>query len=205
MMEFWNDIATDRSWKALISLGKGFDFILIGGWACYLLTKAVKSKDIDIIADFEALGGIREKYGMKKNPKLKKYETVVDEISVDIYVPHYSEFPISPGDMMKNTVSIEGFRVVRPEVLLLLKQRAEMNRHDSVKGQKDRVDIISLLLKSDIDKKLYVELVRKNNLSDFLPHLRGIVMAAKKEFLYLGIENPREIKLIKRDLLKGLD
>ena len=42
-MDFWNDIATDNSWKVLIRLRKELDFVLIGGWACYLLTRSIKS------------------------------------------------------------------------------------------------------------------------------------------------------------------
>lgn len=50
-MEFWNDIAIDKSFKILQELRKEFDFVLIGGWGVYFLTKAVKSKDIDMMVD----------------------------------------------------------------------------------------------------------------------------------------------------------
>ena len=85
-MEFWNDVATDKSWDVLINLKKETDFILIGGWACYLLTGSIKSKDIDIIIDFGALEGLRHKHRIKKTHFLKKYETLIQGISVDIYV-----------------------------------------------------------------------------------------------------------------------
>ncbi len=204
MTEFWNDIATDRSWKALIGLRRGADFILIGGWACYLLAKAVKSKDIDIIVDFPTLDRLKAAHGVKKNPGLRKYETAVDGVSVDIYVPHYSRFPVAPGDITDNCTSVEGFRVARPQVLLLLKQGAEMDRHDSAKGQKDRVDILNLLINAGADLGLYTELAKKNRLDGYPGHLKSIVRSAKKEFIYLGIENPRRIKLIKAGLLKRL-
>ena len=54
-MEFWNEIITDKSFKVLQELKKRFKFVLIGGWAIFILTKSIKSKDIDIIVDFETL------------------------------------------------------------------------------------------------------------------------------------------------------
>jgi hypothetical protein len=164
----------------------------------------VKSKDIDIIVDFPVLDRLKAAHGVKKNAGLRKYETAVDGASVDIYVPHYSSFPVPPEDIKGNCTSVEGFRVVRPEVLLLLKQKAEMDRHDSVKGQKDRVDILNLLINAGVDFGLYMDLVKKNRLDSFPKHLKGTVKAAKKEFTYLGIENPRRAKLLKAGLLKQL-
>ena len=54
-MEFWNDIVTDISWKTLIELTKKYNVLVIGGWAVYLHTGSIKSKDIDILVDFETL------------------------------------------------------------------------------------------------------------------------------------------------------
>ena len=51
-MEFWNDPIIDKSHRLLMDMKKSFDFVLIGGWATYLYTGAIKSKDIDIIVDF---------------------------------------------------------------------------------------------------------------------------------------------------------
>jgi len=47
--EFWNSLLTEKSWEILQELRKDYNFILIGGWAVYLLTKQKKSKDIDIV------------------------------------------------------------------------------------------------------------------------------------------------------------
>lgn len=204
MKEFWNDIAVDRSWKVLITFKKEFDFILIGGWACYLLTKNIKSKDIDIIVDFSELDKIRKKYWVKKNPNLKKYETVVEEISVDIYVSHYSKFPVPFSEIMKNYLVLEGLKVLRPELLLILKQNAEMERMHSIKGQKDRIDILNILINSRMDMKYYLKIVKKYKLYSYPDRLKKIIKNSNKEFLYFGVENPREIKLMKRRLLESL-
>ncbi len=47
--QFWNSLLTEKSWKILHELKKGYSFIVIGGWAVYLLTRQQKSKDIDIL------------------------------------------------------------------------------------------------------------------------------------------------------------
>lgn len=202
-MEFWNDVAMDDSWKVLIEMRKGFDFILIGGWACYLLTKSIKSKDIDIIVDFETLERLRKEFGLKKTDFLKKYEMLIGQTSVDVYVPFYSRFPIPPEEIQKTTEA-EGFRLPRPEVLLILKQNAELERKDSVKGQKDRVDIINLLLNANIEITSYKAILKKHNLDHYLERLRKIVIESKKEFSYLGMTDLRKVRLTKEKLAKLL-
>lgn len=203
-MEFWNDIVTDKSWVVLVKLAKEFDFIIIGGWAVYLHTKTLKSKDIDIIVDFDSLEKLKINYQLKKNLNLKKYEIIVDEISVDIYVPFFSEFVIPLKDINNYTITVEGMKVLKPEALLILKQQAELERKDSVKGQKDRVDILNILLNSDIKIKKYFNLVSKYDLKDYPIRLREIIKTAKKEFEYLGLKDLRKIRLIKDRLIKKL-
>lgn len=48
-MQFYNDIITQKSFAYLQILKKKYDFILIGGWAVFLYSRSLKSKDIDII------------------------------------------------------------------------------------------------------------------------------------------------------------
>ncbi len=201
-MEFWNEIAIDRSFKLLQALKKKIDFILIGGWAVYFLTKAIKSKDIDIIVDFENLSKLKYEFDIKKTEFLKKYECEIEGTSIDIYVQYYSEFSLPIEEIVKNTLKIESFEIPKPEILLILKQQAEMERKDSVKGQKDRVDIICLAKSGMIDWKFYDKLIEKFDLKDYKKRLKEIVRSARKEFEYLGITNLREIKKIKEKILK---
>ena len=203
-MEFWNDISTDKSWNVLIDLAKKYDFIVIGGWAAYLHTKTLKSKDIDIVVNFDTLEKIGMEHQLKKNSNLKKYEIVISEISVDIYVPFFSNLIIPVSSLEEYYISMEGIKVVAPEVLLILKQQAESERKDSVKGQKDRIDIVSLLINSNIDLKKYSEFVKKYNLKNYPIKLREIIRNARAEFHYLGVDNLRKVKLLKRDLLDKL-
>lgn len=203
-MEFWNDIATDRSWNVLIKLAKQFDFVIIGGWAAYLHTKTMKSKDIDIVVNFDTLEKMALNYNLKKNTNLKKYEIIIDEISVDIYVPFFSKFAISLNEIENYFTSIEGMKVVTPEILLVLKQQAELERNDSIKGQKDRIDILNIMVNSKIDMKKYLRFVKKYDLKDYPSRLREIVKTASKEFEYLGLKDPRKIKLLKNKLIEKL-
>jgi len=71
-MEFWNDEIIEKSWEKLIELKSEIEFVLIGGWAVYLYTKLHKSKDIDIIVDYDALRRLQADYVMGKNERLKK-------------------------------------------------------------------------------------------------------------------------------------
>lgn len=203
-MEFWNSLLTEKSWNILAELKKKpFRFILIGGWAAYLWTKLHKSKDVDIvIKDFKDLDYLKKEYNLKKNDSLKKYEIQFEEIDVDIYVPHFSKLAIPAEDITKYTTRIEGFEVVIPEVLLILKQGAELDRKDSVKGSKDQVDIMTLLCYSEVDFKKYSELLNKYKIEDYKRRLKEIINSFR-DIQYLNL-NPRQFKLKKRALLEKL-
>ena len=203
-MEFWNDQATDKSWNALIELSKKYEFILIGGWACYFYTGTIKSHDVGMIVGFETLNQLKKEFLVKKNDILKKYEIIYDEISVDLYVPYYSEFIIPFECITENMQKIQGITVPNPEIILILKQQAEMERKDSVKGQKDRVDILSLLIESTVDMEKYLFLIKKYGLMEYMRRLETIIKTARNEFEYFGMKNPRKIKLLKKKLIKTL-
>jgi len=201
-MDFWNDMLTDKSWKILQRI-KEYDFVLIGGWAAFLWTNLHKSKDIDIIMRrIEDLEIIRKNFDLRKNPNLRKYEIKIEEIDIDIYVPYYSQIAIPIEDLVMHTTKIQGFRVVKPEALLILKQGAEEDREHSVKGQKDRIDIMTLLSYTDVNIMQYLQLLEKYKLKHYESRLRMIV----REFAdakYLDM-TPRELKLKKKAILESL-
>lgn len=190
----------EKSWNVLQTLRKQFDFVLIGGWAVYLWAKAQKSRDIDIIIDFATLEKWKQQFSLRKNDRLKKYELVIEEIDIDIYVPHYSKLPIPLENM--RTTSIEGFTVASLEELLILKQAAFLERKASEKGEKDKIDILSLLFFCDIDAKRYKQLLEQNNLQHFLPELVRLIKQFQA-YHYLT-SNPREYKLRQQALLEKL-
>jgi len=199
--EFWNSLLTEKSWNLLIKISKEpFKFIVIGGWAVYLWVKLHKSKDIDIaLADINELDYLRQ-YTLKKNDTLRKYEIIFDEIDVDIYVPYFSKLTIPVEDLTAYTAEVEGFTVLKPEPLLILKQGAELDRKESVKGTKDRIDIMALLFYADMNFKMYFDLLEKYKLENYFPRLKTIINNFK-EYNYLGL-NPRQFKVKKNELLK---
>jgi len=203
-MEFWNSILTEKSWNILVELNKdSFDFILIGGWAAYLWTSLHKSKDVDIVLeDLKTLDYLKKKYGLKKNENLKKYEIQFEEIDVDIYVPFYSKLAIPVEDIKKYATKIKGLKVVKPEALLILKQGAELERKESVKGDKDRIDIMTLLIYSEVSFKEYESLLKLYELEHYLPRLKTIIKTFK-DIQYLNL-NPRQFKLKKEQILTKL-
>jgi len=203
-MEFWNKIAIDRSFEILQKLRMRIDFVLIGGWAVYFLTNAIKSKDMDIIVDFDNLSKLKLEMGIQKNDFLKRYEREIEGVLIDIYVPFYSKFAVPVEEVLQNTIRIENFKLPKPEILLILKQQAELQRKDSVKGQKDRVDIICLAKSGQIEWRYYKQLIRKFALQEYKRRLEMIVKSSRIEFEYLGITNYRVVKKIRGKILEEL-
>jgi hypothetical protein len=96
---------------------------------------------------------------------------------------------------------LEGFMVPKPEILPIPKQAAELDRAGTVKGFKDRLDILALLMHVDIDWDNYKALVKKYSLNNYRDRLVEIMEAAGREFEELGIRNPRRVKQIKGRIL----
>lgn len=202
-MSYYHDRVTQKSWELLGALTRRFSFILIGGWAVYLYTRALKSKDIDIIVPFEELTKLREAYDLRKNDRLKKYEISVEETDVDIYVPHYSVLGLPVEAVQEHATQIEGFTVPMREALLLLKQRAWMDRGASSKGEKDRIDIVALL-ESGFDPKIYRSLIVRYDLQEYPDSLKRLLQEAV-EIPELELNEHRYAALKRRILKQTFD
>ncbi len=203
-MEFWNSELTEKSRNLLKEIQKKpFRFIVIGGWAAYLWTKTHKSKDIDIIIpDFKDLNYLKDNYDLIKNDNLKKYEIKFGEIDLDIYIPYYSKLTLPLEDIKDETTKIENMEVVNPEILLILKQGAEIDREKSAKGLKDRIDIMTLILFSEINFEKYFKKLKKHDLVHLSLRLEKIITNFK-EIKYLEL-NSHEFKLKKQKILQDL-
>ncbi len=197
-MEFWNDVIVEKSYSLLVKLKRRYDFVLIGGWAVYLYTRSEKSKDIDIIVDYPELQRIAKEAAIKKNERLHKYEISIEGVSVDIYLPYYSRLALPVEKIMENVLVIEGFKVPRIEYLLALKQQAELERRASVKGMKDRIDILSLLLSGNVNLDAYAGILGEHK-KEILERLKAIING-REEYRYLGIADPGKIKKIREKL-----
>ncbi|MBI4020015.1 MAG: hypothetical protein HY367_01675, partial [Candidatus Aenigmarchaeota archaeon] len=94
------------------------------------------------------------------------------------------------------------FRVAKPEYLLILKQGAELERRESEKGEKDRIDILSMLFNCPMDFGLYYRILRKHRLEHLLGELVKIVRQFN-DYKYMNM-TPRELKLKKQAVLERL-
>lgn len=160
-MEFYHNIITEKSFKVLQTLRKQFKFILIGGWAVFLYAHSLKSKDIDLIIDYDELNKLKENYEVFKNERLKKYELKLEGADVDIYLPHYSELGIDISRIQKSAVIREGFKIPKLEILFLLKLYAYNQRQGSLKGKKDEIDIFSLAFLPEFNWEEYKKFVNE--------------------------------------------
>jgi len=200
-MEFWNSLLTEKSWKILQEFSRKYKFTLIGGWAVYLWARQQKSKDIDIVVDIKELQKLKQE-NLAKNDRLRKYEIKIDEIDIDIYVSYFSTLVIPAENIIKYTSKLEGFNVVIPEALLVLKQGAEIDRRHSIKGEKDMIDIMSLLLLGKIDFSIYRDILREHKLEGYIGELISLIRSFQ-DYSVFSL-SPRELKLRKKSIIDEL-
>lgn len=205
-MEFWNDEVTDRSWKELTELSKRIEFVLIGGWAVYLYTKLQKSKDIDIIVDYDTLRALGSGQRLNKNDRLRKYEVKRDGFDIDIYLPGYSELVVPVGDITGKLLSKrEGISLPRQEVLLMLKLGAYADRMNSIKGGKDAIDILGLLFYSGIDFGLLWRLLAKYKKEQYVRLMIRVLGTFDKKMLVFLKMNEKSFAIAKKKVRTELD
>lgn len=199
-MAFYHEMITEESWRELQELKRQIQFVLIGGWAAYLYTKSLKSKDIDIVIAYDQLPLLEKNYSLTKNDRLKKYEARRGPVEIDVYLPFFSELGIPAADLLKKTRSHEGFTLVAPEWLLALKLYTLLQRGRTPKGRKDFLDIISLFQLPEISSGTVISLLADYRLEgvweNFLEHLRE-----HQEVMELGLNSHRFSRIKKK--LKG--
>lgn len=202
MRQYWHNLITEKSFQLLKELNRSYKFILIGGWAIFLYTQALKSKDIDIVLDYKELSRLKEKFEIIKNSRLKKYEVKKEGVDIDIYLPYFSN-PGLPAEDLKNfVVSKEGFQVPWPEILLILKQKVFLERRNTPKGSKDKLDIFSLLMLPELDWQRYKKILRKYQLTNLLSELKNL-LEETFELKELGLSRHKMAKF-KKEVLKKL-
>ena len=188
-MEIWNEEIIKKSEDILLELKNNADFVLIGGWSIWLYAQTVKSKDIDIYIDFKDFFIlqnflINKSLSINFNPKLNKYECKTSELDIDIYTPDHCNLIIPCKDVFNKKLwkILGGLKTIIPEVLLILKLDSEKNRHETIKGFKDRIDILSLASKVEINKKLLSQLCKDYNFD--LSSLKNIIAKSNIEYSY---------------------
>jgi hypothetical protein len=191
----WRDETTEKSWQVLNELRNLVDFVLIGGWAVYLWTKKLKSRDIDLCINQENFYKLQQEllqrnHALKRNIRLMKFEAIIDTVEVDIYTPFISKLIVPCLDILNNNLysSIELFKVTQPEALLLLKAQAAQQRWHSEKGVKDRVDIIALIKSSDIKKDTLTQMLEKYDQKNKLRNtIKRTISESRTEYKLLNL------------------
>ncbi|MEK7513506.1 MAG: hypothetical protein AAB430_02830 [Patescibacteria group bacterium] len=165
-MAYYRDSVTEASWQLLQKLKREYKFCLIGGWAVWLYTKQLKSKDIDLVVAPEELSRIREKYALVKNDRLKKYEFRQGEVQIDVYSAYYSDLGLAAELILDNQIIKEGFKIPAIELLIVLKLVAWIGRRGSGKGRKDLIDIVSLVDLGECQKEKLTRWLKKTGMEN---------------------------------------
>ncbi|TSC88080.1 MAG: Uncharacterized protein G01um10147_311 [Microgenomates group bacterium Gr01-1014_7] len=201
-MDFYHDLITQESWQVLQSLRSKFNFILIGGWAVFLYTHALKSKDIDLVLDYKDLEKVKKEFTLTKNDRLKKYEARNEEIQIDIYVPFYSNPGLPAEDLKQFVANIEGFSSIEKEVLALLKQKALIERAHSSKGRKDLIDLVSLFMLDDFDFAKYRKIASGYKLAEYMKKTHDLLKTTSS-LMELDL-NEHKMARLKKSILPKL-
>ena len=202
-MAYYHELVTQESWEELQKLRKLADFVLIGGWATYLYTRGLKSKDIDILVNYNQLPKLDKEYDLYKNERLKKYEAVKGEVQIDIYLPHFSQIGIPVEALVGKEKSVEGFAVLEINYLVALKIFALQQRGRSLKGRKDMLDIISLIQLESFDYKKTRRILRSHKLEPSLKTLNEM-LSETSQIQELNL-NTHKFSKVKKEMLVGFD
>ena len=178
-MGFYRDSVTDKSWQLAQKLARQYQLVVIGGWAVWLYTKQLKSKDIDVVVEVPELQRLRQEFEVFKNERLRKYEFRQGEVEVDVYVPFYSHPGIAAEKILEDARVVGGFKVPSIELLWVLKAVAWMARRGSGKGRKDVVDLVSLLESGEMDRAVVKRWVSEAKVEkvaqEVIKELRGLI------------------------------
>lgn len=201
--DFWHHVIADKSFATLQTLRREYDFVLIGGWAVFLFSHALKSKDIDIIVEPSVLGLLKTKFDVIKNDRLKKYEIKLEGFDVDIYLPHWSELGLPVEYVFQNSLSREGFKVPEIEILFVLKLFTYSKRKGSLKGKKDALDLVSLLRETSFPFTNVHQILKKYGLENLKKELREL-LASTFEVRELNL-NAKQYADFKRKVLSNIE
>jgi hypothetical protein len=212
MVELWREDTVERSWLVLKRLREVAELVVIGGWGVYFWARKLRSRDVDVYMDQDSFyrlqgRGREEGFTIKRNPRLRKFEAVIQGVEVDIYTPFMCNLVVPCTDVFRERwiSDIEGFRVALPEVLLLLKAQAARERWQAEKGVKDRADIISLLAFVDLKFELLGELLKRYDPKKLL--LRVILRTLREsrfEYRVLGLSYERDGVRLRKHLEERL-
>ena len=145
--------------------------IVIGDIATYLYSVQNKFNmelleddyDRELFIDIVNLKDLTDYYGgYDENKLLNKYKLEIDGLDYDLYLTHHHSLLFSYEELFEHSQLILDICVPAIEHLLKLKLIAYEDRKQSIKGEKDKRDIIKLLYFSDIKNKPNVKILIDN-------------------------------------------
>ncbi len=161
--QFYSERA-NASFDLLHDLVGKIDFVLIGGWAVHSYIGLQRSMDINIAIDYASLDYFRA-YGIEKYENININYSSINNVTVDIFLPGFSDndLPFQVNEILANYVKIENIKVVRKELLLLLKLWGYFGNNET-KIKKDIIDVVGLMFYGDISMSDVKKLIKSHNL-----------------------------------------
>ncbi|PJA53441.1 hypothetical protein CO166_01825, partial [Candidatus Roizmanbacteria bacterium CG_4_9_14_3_um_filter_36_11] len=115
-----------------------------------------------------------------KNDRLRKYEIKKEGIDINIYLPYFSDLGLPVEKLIKHQDRNQGFTILKKEVLLVTKLKAYQGRGVTIKGVKDKIDIISLVLLPDFDFDFWRNFIKKERISVYSELIDKILLEIKE-------------------------
>lgn len=204
--------------KALVDrLGHDLEpSILIGGWATFVRIGGEISLDIDLITSMESrhkLEAVMDEMSTSSHHQGTKLRATINDVHLDIYVPYESRL----GNKLKLKVevlaeypdkySFEKWTLLNIEAHITTKMAALLDRHFSVKGQKDAREILGLLQLNQVNPDVAAEILERASNVDLgqLPELVGQSFDYIKQILKLSKHEQKELAHFRKQWVLAIE
>ncbi len=153
--EFYPPEFTERSRAVLDRIREAVpDAVLIGGWATWVRTGGAMSHDIDLIVtrpQLEVIAGLAEDLSESRHLAGCKWRGTLDDVHLDLYVPYESRLgrrlQLRVERLVHRQQLVDTWIVLDLPAHVATKVAALLDRPDSMPGEKDRQELMALLLK----------------------------------------------------------
>lgn len=125
----------------------------IGGMAVWahcnqnnLSRYAAMTHDGDFVIGLEEFGDLKELEVISRNSRLDKHEFKKNDFSFDVYAQYQNSLSVPVEEIISQSEVLDGARLADLGHLLKLKAAAAIDRKQSAKGEKDKDDLVRILL-----------------------------------------------------------
>lgn len=160
--------------------------ILIGGWATFVRVGGEISLDLDLITSHQSRHKLEQRLAdlsPSNHHHGRKLRATLDNVHLDIYLPFESHL----GSKLRlkvevlaeypDELSFEKWTLLRLEAHIATKMAALLDRHSSVKGEKDAREILALLKLEGVDAVVGAEVLDRASTID-LEELPAVISKA---------------------------